>query len=816
MLKNYFIIGFRQLKKDKVFSSINIFGLSVSIAACILIFQYVFFELGYDQYHEDAKEIYRVSTYTYEDGQTISQSALSSLSVGPALKEKFPEVILSARLVSTRFWFNCTLNYKDGNNVRVFNEHHLYYADPSFLLMFSYPFVKGDKETALRKPYSLVLSSSAAKRYFGDEEALGKILFLKGSDEEHDYTVTGIMVDPPSNSHIDADILLSMGSLESNRNFKNKNFDAYTYVQLAPRSDSKNLKAKLPGLVSTFLTATNKTRIELDLQHIKDIHLHSSLQDEIKPGGNAKAIYFLVLVAFAILLIAWINYINLATSRSIARAKEVGIRKVSGATRSQLVYQFMTEAMIINVLSVLIALLLVYLFGPSFYQFTGLSFSYPGIFKSGDGVILYFLLVVFCIGVFLSGFYPGRIISSYKPALVLKGKLSGSGDMLFLRKTLVVFQFICAIGLTTAVLVFNQQFQYMQGEDLGIDINKTLIVKGPTNVDSTYLTQLTGFKRQLHGFSIIDAVTTSSSIPGEQIGWSGSVRKGKYKSLPKHEFIVNVVDPDFIDVYKLKLLAGRNFEMSDFPIMSHFGSKIEPVILNKKATNQLGYEATEDAIDATIFWNANECRVVGVIDDFHQQSLKSALQPILFTANTGPLLSLKLGKAVNNENITQSISSIRRSWNNFFPNNPFDYFFLDDFYASQYKRDEQVVSLFNFFCWLTIAISCLGLFGLSAFTVSQRTREVSIRKVLGASTLSLIELLTREFLFLVVIAACLALPFSYYGIGEWLQGFAFHIDLSGWSFVTPVFMILIVAFLAISTQTFKAVHKNPAETLKHE
>ena len=819
LLKNYFLMASRHLKKDWTFSSISVFGLSLSIAVFLLIFQYGLFELRYDRFNENADQAYRITTHSYENDQAVYESALSSTLAGPAIREKLPEVIQAAQFMSTRNWFDCTLRYDDGDNAIVFNERNLFYATPPIFTIFSFPLIQGNISTALEKPFSAVLSTSTAKRYFGDAEPVGKVLHLRGSGDENDYMVTAVMADLPADSHIEADILLSMNSLEHNPDVNAS--EVYTYVQLASGADLENIKVKLRDFASTYFPELipDKMKIHLALQPITDIHLYSSLQDEIKPGGSATSIYFLLTIAMFILLIAWINYINLTTSRSLSRAKEIGIRKVSGATRMQVVFQLLSESVIVNAVSAVLALLLVYFLSPSFYELTGLAVSYVRIYEMGMSSTGLIIALIFCAGIFVSGFYPARMVSAHNPALVLKGKLYGKKPGLALRKTLVVFQFACAIVLTIVVLTFHEQFRFMQSQDLGIDINKTIVVKAPatfaTEVSDSYLTRLASFKEELQARAIIGAVTSSSAIPGENIGWTGEVRKAVDRSGPPLNFIVNVVDTDFISAYNLRLLAGRNFEVSDFP-GSQFGNKTEPVILNKTAVTQLGLGVPESVIGEIVYWGNNQCIVVGVIDDFHQQSLKDALQPILFTANNGPLLSMKLGNGVNQQNLKESVSSIHDEWKRFFPDNPFDYFFLDDFYEKQYSTDRQVMSLFQIFCGIAILISGLGLFGLSAFTARQRTRELSIRKVLGAPAVNLVALLTKEFLILILIASCLAMPVSYLGIEWWLNRFVFHIEPGWWSFVIPVLMILVIAILTVSYQTLKAVYTNPVDSLKCE
>ncbi|MEO7988424.1 MAG: ABC transporter permease [Chryseolinea sp.] len=817
MIRNYFKIALRHLIKDKTYSAISVLGLSISLAVCLLIFQYTFYERHFDQFNKHSNHIFRITTQVLEGDQKISESASSSGLLGPAIKENFPEVIQTAQLLSTRYWFDVTLKYEKGINPIVFNEHNLYYADQSFLTIFSFSWKQGQPSSALEKPFSAVLSASVAKRYFGEDDPIGKVLHLKGSFDEHDYTVTGLIDDLPLDSHLDADILLSVSSLEHNTNFST--FDAYTYILFAPGANKENFKSKLDDLVAAYFTnlpnqIPAKTKTKYDLQVITDIHLYSNLDDEIKPGGNALSVYFFLLVAILILFIAWINYINMATARSVSRAKEVGIRIVSGASRAQVINQFLSESVIINMVSAMMAIVLIYFLSPLFHQMTGLQVSFDRLFANGlnrDGIAI---LSLFCLGVFVSGFYPAKMMSSYNPALVLKGKFLGSKKGNALRKVLVVFQFTCAISLTISVMAFDKQFWFMQNQDLGIDIKKTMILKAPIMIDSTYTTRLVTFKSKLIENSIIRSTSVSSAIPGEKIGWAGSITKENKASDFKFNAAINIVDPDFISSYNLNLIAGRNFVTTDFPI-GQFGSKVEPVILNKAAIEKLGFKKSEEALGTFLYWGENKCLVVGVIDDY-LQSVKRNLRPILFSAGGGPQLSMKLGKGVNSSNLMQSVTTIRNLWKATFPDSPFDYFFLEDYYASQYSDSKQLNNLFRIFCGLAVVISGLGLFGLSSFTTRQRVKEVSIRKILGAGTINLIGLLTKEFLLLVIMASCFALPLTYFGIGEWLQGFAFHIEMGLWFYILPITMIVLISVFTIASQVIKVVLSNPTDNLKHE
>jgi putative ABC transport system permease protein len=806
MFKNNLAVAFRHIKKDKSFSFITIFGLTTSMAACLLIFQYTFFELNYDTQFE--KNVYRLRVTTYQNGAEQYKSAIVPSQTAPILKETFSEIREATRLVSTSGWFNCTLAYEEDESVTIFNENKgFYFVDPSFVSLFKISFLQGDKVNALQNPYSIVLSATAAKKYFGTKDPIGKILKLRGSFQTHDYTVTGVMTDFPENSHLDVNIVASLNSLADP-------FDSYTYIQISPETNLISLTQKLDTLAATMIPAMSKTEVKVECETIESIYLHSDLQDQPKPTGNVLSVYFLMLVAVIVLVIAWINYTNLFTSRSIARAKEVGIRKITGATRLQIAFQFLTETFVFNFISILLALLLVSLLSAHFYEWIGLSAKYYSLFTIDLSEKTIILCALLCSGILISGIFPAHLISSFAPARVLKGKLKISTSRFSLRKVAVVFQFSCAIVLTMLVIVFQQQFRFMKDQILGIDIKRSIVLKAPANVDSTYLLKLSGFKQHLQSLAVIHSITTSTDVPGNVMGtgWNGDI--SKELNGPAFPFGINLIDTDFIQAYQLKLLAGRNFIEKDFP-GEHFGDKLEPVIINRKGTELLSYAKPEDAIGGTIYWGDNECLIVGVLEEFHQESFKKAIQPMFYTANMGPSITLKLTRNADKE-LSVALGQIRESWDTYFPDNAFDYFFLEDNFNKQYADDERMARLFNLFCLLSLIISCLGIFALSLFSISQRIKEISIRKVLGASVFSLFRLLTKEYLLLIAISSVVALPIAGWLTQQWLMGFALKMELSNWQLFIPVAFIIVIVLVTVSGHALKAAVKNPVDNLKHE
>lgn len=808
MIRKNIVLALRLIRKDRSFSAINIFGLSISMAVCILIFHYAQFELSYDRQYKDAERIYRVAATFYDGDQLRYTSAQCSPKLASILKEQLTEVETTGRLLP-HFWFNCVLSYTQNGEAKIFNEDKLYYADQEYLSLFHPTLLRGDAGKALTKPFSIVLSASAAKKYFGDENPVGNVLHLKGSGDENDYTVTGIMTDPPYNSHMDAEILLSENSINDRSAFGFQS--AYTYVKIQSDASTQKMEDKFPEIVKAIAPPRSSINVRLFLQAIGDIHFTPGFGDEMKTAGSLNSIYFLLLVAVAILFIAWINYINLTTARSMARSKEIGIRKVSGATRSQITFQFLTETIVFNSIGLMGAVAFVILFAPAFYSFIKLPIplSSFGWLWNNDSLVAGGVLLLL---IFLIGLVPARILSSYTPVNAIKGKPLQSRNGISFRRTAVVFQFICAITLTISVFVFNRQFNFMRQQDLGVDIKQSIVARSPTNVDSSYLRRLTSFRNELKSLAIVRSVTTSTAVPGENINWTGEIKREN--GTTAQDFGIHVIDPDFIPSFHLNLLAGRNIEEKDFPL-AKFGDKLEPVLLNKEAVDRLGFKKPEDAIGERIFWGDNACEVVGVIDNFHQQSLKSPFQPTLYTANRGPAMTIKLTAGAD-KYLSNTLAQIQKAWNTYFPNNPFDYYFLQDSYNEQYSSDEQTARLFQFFCLLALIISCLGLFALSMFAISQRTKELTIRKILGAPLLHLMHLLTREHFFLIILAITISVPLTYYGVERWLDGFAYRITINIWIFTFPILVILLIAGLTLEGQTLRAALRNPTDGLKHE
>nr|WKN37524.1 ABC transporter permease [Tunicatimonas sp. TK19036] len=815
MFKNYLLIAYRNLLKNKVFSLINILGVAIGMASCMLILQYVGFELSYDDFHTKADQIYRVS-YKYQNQNNTYQSAVNVPALGPGMMTEFPEVVSYARLYPfASYQFSCAMQYREVEPAVTFNESKLYYADATFLTLFSFPLVQGSAETVLREPNSVVISEKIARKYFGDVDPMGKTLTLISSSAQEDFSVTGVIKNIPQNSHFAIDILLSWGSLPDEVGTTNwKDAIAYTYLQLAPSVAPESIEAKLAAFLATH-DGASEVEVSMDLQPLADIYLHSKLEEEMKVGGNPAVITLLILVALVILMIAWINYTNLTTSRALERAKEVGVRKVTGASRWQLLSQFLTESTLMNACSLLVALTLVQFSWRYFSQLSGIPGNEGG-WINPPAVSWWVVLVFLVAGVFISGFYPAWLLSSFRPVSVLKGSLGNRIQGVFFRKALVVLQFIVSIVLITGVSTLYQQYNFIQKQDLGIDVDQTLVVKTPSNTDSLYLNRLTGFKEKLRQYTWVDHITTSSEVPGRVVDWTFEVRKNG--NAPPRNLPVQVIGTDFLETYGLRLLAGRNFFPSEQPA-ARFGDKTETVILNEEAIKQLEFDDPEEAIGRTIYANGNACTIVGVVNNFHQSSLKNPLQPFIFLVNDRDSIyySIKLNPDQTVAQSQQSmLAMIRSEWDIFFPDNPFDYFYLDHFYQQQYQADIRLGKLFSGFSVVAVVIACLGLFGLLMFMITRRTKEIGIRKVLGASVAEVLQLLTQNFLKLIALSALLAMPLAYWGATYWLEQYAFRVSLGGWFFFFPIALITLIVLVTISFQTVRAALANPAESLRNE
>lgn len=807
MLRNYLKIALRSLTKNKAFTLTNTLGVAIGMAGCLLILQYVRYEWSYDQFHSNAERIYRIQYNTYQNGQLTVACAAAVPAVGPAMKENFPEVQEYARF----FPISGIMTYVGPDGMPVtFRENKMQIATPSALTMFSFALIEGDPQTALDGTGKVVISESAAKRYFGEEEAMGKTLTWQQGDA---LIVTGIMKDVPDHSHIKFDFIISYQTLNDGTNNESETswgwYDFNTYVLLDKKTDPKAFQTKWDQWLKQNRGEEWEKynfREEFLLQPLTDIHLYSNLLQESEPEeqGNGEAVYFLLIIAGFILVIAWINYINLSTARAIQRANEVGVRKAVGALRRQLVGQFMIESALVNLIAALLAILLVNQTLPYLGALTGRSLDLRLLMQAEFWLTL---AALFIIGSLLSGFYPALMLSSYRPITVLRGKLYTSARGIRLRKALVIFQFGTSVALIAGTLIVYRQINFMMRQNLGVNIEQTLVLRGPGVVDSLYEENLNTFKTELLRNTSISSITASTNVPGDEIFWTRGVQRisgGPETSITMY----NVgIDYDYVNAFELNLIAGRNFSRA-------FETDQKAVLLNAAAAKMLEFQNPEEAIHEKVSLGGDTLEVIGVLADYHQMALKYIRAPMAFRLI--PAADAFYSLKVKTAGMPETLGMLRKEWATFFPGNPFDYFFLDEFFNRQYKSDQVYGQVFTLFSILAILVACLGLFGLASFTTVQRTKEIGVRKVLGASVSSIVALLSREFLKLVLLSGILAIPVAYWIMERWLTTYPFRIGLSWWFFIIPLVMVILIAMLTVSYQTIKAATASPVKSLRYE
>jgi putative ABC transport system permease protein len=798
MLKNYLKIVIRNFKRHKSYTIINVSGLAVGIAACILIFQYVSFEKSFENFHKNGNNIYRIRYDAYSKGKLQYKSAAAVPALGPAMKNEFSEIKNFARISIN--WGSITVLYKDDstNNEISFRQKKSYYADNSFFTMFTFPFIHGKPELALSEPYSVVFSEDIVKKYFKNDPPVGKRVTINGND----FKVTGVFKNILHNSHLKFDVILDL------KHFRKGSLDDwhwddfYTYVLIDSAADPNIIETKLSQLIAKYST---KTECKCFLQPLKDIHLYSHLQVEAENNGNGTIVHFLLIVAIIILIIAWVNYINLSTARSLDRAKESGLRKISGATRFQLIRQFVFESFFTNIFSAILAIILVILLSRYFGDYFGNKFSFAFLMNSGYGLAL---VAIILIGTLLTGLYPAFIISSFNLVTVLKGKLKHSDRGTFLRKGLVVFQFSVSILLLAGTLIVFRQLFFMRNQNLGIDINKILVLKGPQVVDSLYTKKYGSFENELLTYPGINNVTASLYVPGKEIDWTRGIKR---MGDGTNDFIriFNLgIDANFIETYNLKILAGRGFSKK-------YGTNETSVLLNRAATELLGFENPEDALNQKLTFGSPRPRtIIGVVENYFHLSVKKIPGPFVFhfLPSERNFYSVK----INQLQLSETIPKIEAKWVQFFPGNPFEYFFLDEYFDLQYKQDKKLGQTFALFAFLAMLIACLGLFGLSSLLTIQRTKEIGIRKVMGARLPSILFLFSKEFMILIFISAMISFPLFWYGIHIWLQNYPIRINVQAGHFFVALIITTTVAFAAVSYQTVKVASANPVEALRYE
>ena len=821
MITNLLLTAWRSLTKNKFFSTLHVLGLAIGTAVFLLIAQYVHFERSYETFLPSPDNIYRVSLETKVNHEVVLRSAENYPGLAHAMINEIPGVTGFARLYNLGYKNNVVITYKDALPAPIaFKQRRFLYADSSVLPFFDYPMIAGDPKTALALPFTAVISEKYAKMYFGNDDPLGKMLQMNDDDGADELVkVTGVFKDLPENTHMKFDVLFSYKTLYARGDWARGRYDEgwrrkdmYTFVKLAPNVDPNIVESKIPALVAKYKPQNKESNTEetLSLQPLRSIHLTSNLTDEPEINGDGRIVNFLSMIAIFVLIIAWINYVNLSTAKAMERAKEVGVRKVMGAFKYQLIRQFLVEAALVNFTSIVIAMVIVAVVLPYFNTISGLSLNWKYL------VSLWYLALtggLWLGGTLLSGFYPAIVLSSFKPVVVLKGKMKNSFSGIFLRKSLVVFQFVSSVALIAGTFIVYNQLRYMMNQDLGMNIDQVLVIERP-GISSREEKELTNsidvFRNEVKKDPAVSAISMSFMVPGKQRQFKGFTKKYGAPDDKATPLLFNSMDYEFMDVFKMKLVAGRFFDEQ------HTDDPDTAVIVTRSAAKLLGFDKAEDAIGQTIdVTNFEMVRIiVGVVNDYHQVSLKKNIDPSIFACSKyhGEYYSIRL----NSSDLPATIDHVRSAWTAAFPGNPFEYFFLDDFFNRQYENERKFGKLFTTFSILTVIVSCIGLLGLSAYTAMQRTKEIGIRKALGSTEKGIFVLLSQEYMKLIGLSIIIATPLIWWVMDNWIQTFPYRTTISPLVFVASGVMVLLVALATVSYQTVKASRINPVESLRYE
>lgn len=825
MFTNYLKITFRNLQRSKAFSLVNILGLAISMTASLLILEYVHFERSFDKFHFNSDRVYRV-LLERETPAVHNFHSTNHPGVGPALKAEFPEVEEYARMLppDIRMPQTVALSYVDDkDNEKIFLEENYFIVEPSFLKIFSFTFLQGDPIHALDDASSIIITESLAKKYFGSADPMGKTLAADGG--RLNFKVTGVLKDIPDNSHIKFDFLVSWYFVRSAPPLDDAGAwiwpEFFTYVRLAPGTSAVELEDKLHDFYyrhnGEFLKK-NDIKEHAKFQLLTDIHLKSPpMGKERAIIGSDQTMKFLLLIAVLILSIAWINYINLSTSKSVERAKEVGLRKVVGALKRQLITQFLFESAAINFFAISIAVLITFLVYPYFSELTGRGFDN----KLLDSPLLqnpmFWLafILIFLLGSLLAGLYPAFVISSFRIATVLKGKFFSSPSGIAMRKILVGTQFAISIALIAGTIMIFRQVEFMRNHDLGYAKDQLLVVQGPRIADSLYHKRKETFITGVRAYPAINNMSITSEIPGGLLSQVNNIRK--YNEGPEANIKVSMyfIDTNFFPTLDIEIVAGRNFVEKDRLVGPTAESN--PIILNRKIIETLGYKNAEEAVNQRVNFGLGADtwvgEIVGISENFSQQSLRVDYEPLIFfPAPFGKYFVVNL----ETNALPSTLQHIKEKFDASFPGNPFNYFFIDDHFDRQYAADQQFAQIFGLFTGLALFIAGLGLYGLTLFVITQRTKEIAIRRILGASISNMVGLFSKDFVRLIIIANLITLPVVYFMADQWLNKFAFRINIGWIMFVVPAATLLLISVATVGLQTLKTGLINPVRSLRTE
>ena len=804
MFNNYFKTAWRNLLKNKVFSFINILGLSTGIASFMLIASFVYNELSYDKYPQEAKNIYRVNLSATGNGDVAVYPNVD-VAVGEGMKNAFPEILASTRISPAKDY----VKYND----KQFKEQRLAFADSNFLQLFSIPLIEGNDKEALVQPNSIVISKALAKKYFGNEDALGKSVII--GTQQAVYKITGIIDKVPDDSHFHFDAFISLSTFHiTNGTWSNLGF--YTYLLLNKNVDPKKLEAKFPQLVAKYvvpeiqhdmgvsLAEAQKSvnTFIFSLQPLTSIHLYSNTKYELEPNGDIQYVYIFSALALFILLLACVNFTNLSTARAVKRSREVGIRKVLGSLKKQLIFRFLSESVLLTFFAMLCAYLIIYFMLPYFNEVADKNTSFE-FFLNYKWIIV--MVGVALVSGILAGIYPAFFLSAFNTIKVLKGSSSsGQGAQKKpLRSSLIVFQFFVSTTLIIATIIVYQQLHYMQNKKLGYDKDQVLFLPDARLLGNNQ----NAFEQQLLSDSRVVSATISRSIPGGDI-MDGTEIYPRNETGNGTEIHANIfhVDYDYLKTLGIHMMQGRYFSKD-------FSTDSSGVVINESAVRELGWNGLNPIGRSIVRSGQHEFKVIGVVADFNYASVKQKIAPVmmLLGGNYGGLI-IKIKTA----DVRGFLTDLKKQWDTFNPAGPLEYNFLDEKFATLYASEQRTQHIFSAFAILAIIIASLGLFGLSAFVMEQRTKEIGIRKVLGASVQQLLVLVSKEFLLLVIIAFIISIPVTWWAMHAWLQDFAYRININIWVFAIAGFAVLLIALLTISFQAIRSSIANPVKSLRTE
>jgi len=798
MIKSYLIVALRNLAKYKGHTLINVFGLAVGMTCCLLILFYVLTELSYDRHHENAKRIYRVTSLNHRSG---THWACIGPPVGQALERAFPEI---ERV--TRFRFievgSVILSYEE----QEFEEKDIFYADPNVFEMFTLPLQQGNPETALRDPYSIILTERMARKYFGDADAMGRTLSFEGGMA---LKITGVLDNLPKTAHNSFDFLISMSTFYANAGDwldRAKTWAGFhTYVLLKDGTDETALIRKLPDFVADYYAdqfeEPAEQRKSLHLQPLTDIHLHSNLEKELRQNSDVTYVYIFSLIAVFVLGIACINFINLATVRSNRRLLEIGVRKVVGAHRIQIVRQFLIESMLMALLAWVVTFGLIELSLPAFNNLTGNKLSVDALSPT---TLLFTMGGIALLTGLFSGGYPALLVSGFHPIEALKGRSGDSARPATLRKSLVIAQFVISIFLIAASLVIGDQLTFLRTKQLGFDKEQVIKIRLPHELRQAVMRSPETFKQELRQHPAVMSVSVASEVPGERFSLEGIRIEGQPDVPPKTMRIIWGVDHDYLSTLDLELTEGRNFSRE-------LRSDSSAFILNEAGVRELGLS---DPTGARLRWGRYVGNVVGVIKDFHFASLHSRIQPLIIPLRPDQANYLLVRVAPNK--ITEVLPFLKTKTKSLVPNQPFFYSFLGADFDRLYLAEDKLFDIFGHFTGIAIFIACLGLLGLASIAAEQRTKEIGVRKVLGASIQGVVWLLSKDFLKVVVLAFLISAPIAFFVTRQWLQNFAYRIEIGFETFLIAGLLALVIAWFTVLFHAMRAAFANPVEALRYE